>query len=124
MTDRVELSIVKLTYFKMLTGKYYAEGELKVEGDPWDTPDVVRGLMKARKLPGLCEGHGRFHVLVGDARYEPRLLLSEDRARTCTCGRWRAEHPWGEECNLCACDEWSEAEADRVRDPFRLNWEE
>lgn len=68
----------KLTYFKD-TGKYYAEGELKVDGtkplhEIWDDITALR----ETQLPGLAGGSKEFiiHVEVpGHANAHPKLLI-------------------------------------------------
>lgn len=49
------MKLVKLDYFKE-SGKWYASGELYTDLDFWDTCDLVRNLMKQKRLPGLVEG--------------------------------------------------------------------
>jgi hypothetical protein len=91
--------LVKLTYFKP-TGKYYTSGEYTTEIPPiqlgnsvqgavhgpplWKVWDEVKGMLEAKRLPGLVDGHSDFWVLVDVPDHphnHPHLVLS---------GRWFA----------------------------------
>lgn len=69
---------VKLTYFKR-TGKFYSEGEYETECEHmYQIFREVRQLWEARRLPGLCENHSDFIVLIGVPDHEhdyPHLIV-------------------------------------------------
>jgi hypothetical protein len=62
-SDRPSYAVM-LTYFKR-TGKLYSEGNYRTRQEHmYQIFAEVRELWKARRLPGLCENHSDFVVLV------------------------------------------------------------
>lgn len=78
---------VMLTYFKAhgggpknLGGKYYATGEHESRHEPnryFDAIEEVARMRDERRLPGLVEGHGEYHVLITtEPESVPHLLIA------------------------------------------------
>jgi hypothetical protein len=69
---------VKLTYFKQ-SGKYYSEGTLQVTTDkPWEIYEIVRNLLKERRLPDLIEGHSNFTVHIDIPDGVPAVIVERE----------------------------------------------
>lgn len=72
--------IVKLTYFKPETGKYYAEGEMHMDKDRalYKIFQDVEDAWEARILPGLQPMHSAFIVHInaqGHPHSHPHILV-------------------------------------------------
>ena len=66
---------IELTYFKK-SGKYYSGETLQVATDkPWEIYEVVRNLLKARRLPGLIDGHDNYIVHVNIPDGVPAVII-------------------------------------------------
>ena len=66
---------VQLTYFKP-SGKYYSQGILQVTTDKaWEIYQIVRNLLKERRLPDLTEGHSNFTVHVEIPDGVPAVII-------------------------------------------------
>lgn len=74
---------VKLTYFKP-TGKLYGEGQMEMPGNMplHELWSIIKGLISARQLPGLKEGHSEYmvHVEVPGHPHECPHILNADNA--------------------------------------------
>lgn len=58
---------VNLVYFRFESniGKYYSEGNYITEKENlWEIRDDVDGMLEARNLPGLVQGHSLYYVFV------------------------------------------------------------
>lgn len=76
------MTVVKLTYFKPWSGKFYATGEYtSAHAHLFEIVAEVHARALDRRLPDLCEGHGPFvvHVLVPNA---PPAIVGLDEAAT------------------------------------------
>jgi hypothetical protein len=63
--------IVKLTYFKATTGKYYGSADFGTNYlNTYDVFNEVRRAWVRRELPGLVQGHSPFIVLVETPNHE------------------------------------------------------
>lgn len=67
--------LVKLTYFKPETGKYYTSDEYESRhSQPWQIFDEVRTFRARGILPGLQEGAINFDILVDIPDLYPALI--------------------------------------------------
>jgi hypothetical protein len=59
------MKTIDLQYFRE-SGKYYTAAQVEVEDDimAWTVCPRVRAQRDAGKLPGLVDGHSKFHVLL------------------------------------------------------------
>ena len=73
---------VKLTYFKLSSGKFYSDGELEIADDE-NIPmflihQKVATLIRQKRLPGLVSGHSDYIVSVDASEHPnnyPKLFL-------------------------------------------------
>ena len=62
---------IKLTYFKP-SGKYYTDGEYQTErAQWWDVIDEIKEMRRGGKLPGFCEGGGKWSIIHVDGDDHP-----------------------------------------------------
>jgi hypothetical protein len=69
----------ELIYFKE-SGKYYSHAEMEIQGDKslYEIWEIVRNLLRERRLPGLCNDHSNYLVLVnvpGHPQEHPHLIV-------------------------------------------------
>lgn len=103
--DANQRRVVKLTYFKHTTGKWYTSGEYETEKEwAWEVFAEVQEMWNRRELPGLVRGCSPFLTLVETPNHKypvSHLIgvseLREDAAREALIDHGLIGAPSGEE---------------------------